>query len=98
MLALDYALRPVLQSLGARHILAGVYASDSQVPKAEDGSYRVDEDIETRLTDAAMQLVSQLDARLEAAFPPVHFDQLAYSVDSSAKLSHRSHGNLSHWI
>lgn len=29
MLALDYALRPVLQSLGARHILPGVYASDS---------------------------------------------------------------------
>src|SRR5262245_61197686 len=26
MLALDYALRPVLQSLGARHILPGVYA------------------------------------------------------------------------
>ncbi|HYP71554.1 MAG TPA: NADPH-dependent FMN reductase, partial [Variovorax sp.] len=31
MLALDYALRPVLQSLAARHILPGVYATDGQV-------------------------------------------------------------------
>jgi FMN reductase len=31
MLALDYALRPVLQSLSARHILPGVYASDSRL-------------------------------------------------------------------
>ena len=29
MLALDYALRPVLQSLAARHILPGVYATDA---------------------------------------------------------------------
>ncbi|RYF30209.1 MAG: FMN reductase (NADPH), partial [Comamonadaceae bacterium] len=28
MLALDYALRPVLQALSARHILPGVYATD----------------------------------------------------------------------
>ena len=31
MLALDYALRPVLQSLGAAHVLPGVYATDAQV-------------------------------------------------------------------
>ena len=31
MLALDYALRPVLQSLGAKHILPGIYATDGQV-------------------------------------------------------------------
>lgn len=32
MLALDYALRPVLQSLGARHILPGIYATDQGCP------------------------------------------------------------------
>lgn len=30
MLAIDYALRPVLQSLGVRHVLSGVYATDAQ--------------------------------------------------------------------
>lgn len=29
MLALDYALGPVLQSLSAQHILPGVYATDA---------------------------------------------------------------------
>ena len=33
MLALNYALRPVLQSLSARHRLPGVYAADRQIPK-----------------------------------------------------------------
>ena len=31
MLALDYALRPVLTSLSARHVLPGIYATDAQV-------------------------------------------------------------------
>jgi FMN reductase len=39
MLALDYALRPVLQSLSARHILPGVYATDSQVTQTPEGAY-----------------------------------------------------------
>ena len=30
MLAVDYALRPVLQSLGAHHILSGIYATDAR--------------------------------------------------------------------
>jgi FMN reductase len=32
MLALDYALRPVLASLGPRHILSSVYATSEQLP------------------------------------------------------------------
>ena len=35
MLALDYALRPVLQSLGAKHILPSIYATDAQVTVTE---------------------------------------------------------------
>ena len=31
LLALEYGLKPVLSALGARHILAGVYATDKQV-------------------------------------------------------------------
>ena len=37
MLALDYALRPVLQSLGAKHILPGIYATDGQVALLPEG-------------------------------------------------------------
>jgi FMN reductase len=35
MLALDHALRPVLSSLGARHVLRSVYATDAQVVWSE---------------------------------------------------------------
>ena len=41
MLALDYALRPVLQSLGAGHILLGIYATDAQVTVTPKGAYSV---------------------------------------------------------
>ena len=41
MLALDYALRPVLQSLAARHILPGVYATDGQVTLTPEGAYQL---------------------------------------------------------
>lgn len=40
LLALDYALKPVLSALGAQHILRGVFAVDHQVPKEEGGNAR----------------------------------------------------------
>ncbi|TXT33371.1 MAG: FMN reductase, partial [Comamonadaceae bacterium] len=52
MLALDYALRPVLQSLAAKHILPGIYATDSQVAVSPEGAYEVNADIGQRLDDA----------------------------------------------
>lgn len=81
MLALDYALRPVLQSLGARHILPGVYASDSQIPKDEDGAYLIEDDIAQRLDDAT-HLLLQEGLRLPsvAVARPVPFAQALYSV------------------
>lgn len=56
MLALDYALRPVLQSLSAQHVLAGVYATDTQFTKDDDG-YRVSLETIARLDDAALALL-----------------------------------------
>lgn len=81
MLALDYALRPVLQSLGARHILPGVYASDSQIPKDETGDYRIGGEIAQRLDDAT-HLLLQEGLRLLSApgFAPVAFHQVQYSL------------------
>ncbi len=81
MLALDYALRPVLQSLGARHILPGVYATDAQVPKDDEGRYRVGPDIATRLDDAVQALLHEgLRMPVSAAFAPVPFGQVRCSV------------------
>jgi FMN reductase len=57
MLALDYALRPVLQSLGAKHILPGIYATDAQVIVTPEGTYKVADDIGSRLDEAVDTLV-----------------------------------------
>ena len=83
MLALDYALRPVLQSLGARHILSGIYATDAQVTLAGDGSYELDTAIGKRIDDAVNTLIieslrhDQLHTR---RFAPVQFSQVRCSV------------------
>ena len=59
MLALDYALRPVLQSLGAKHILPGIYATDAQVTVTPEGAYSVGPEIALRLDDAVNVLVNE---------------------------------------
>jgi len=58
MLALDYALRPVLQALAARHVLPGVYALAAHISLPDD----VQEDVPTPLPT----LQDDLDARLHA--------------------------------
>ena len=80
MLALDYALRPVLQSLGARHILSGIFAIDAQVPLSE-GSYSVAPEIGERL-DAAVHilLTETLKPPRAVRHAPVHFSQVRCSV------------------
>jgi FMN reductase len=81
MLALDYALRPVLQSLGAKHILPGVYASDSQIPKNADGSYQIGDEIQGRLDEAVSALVNDgLRLPAKTGFDPVPFESVQYSV------------------
>lgn len=82
MLALDYALRPVLQSLGARHILPGVYATDAQVALTPEGAYAIGPEIAQRLDEALDLLVNdamRLPAQA-ARFPPIPFDQVRCSV------------------
>ncbi|MFB2879160.1 NADPH-dependent FMN reductase [Floridanema aerugineum] len=49
LLAVDYALKPVLTELGGRHILGGVYAVDKQIQRQQDGSIQLDEEIAQRL-------------------------------------------------
>jgi FMN reductase len=60
LLALDYALKPVLAALGARHILDSVYAVDAQfAPHAVHGHVAHDEvvqRIERALADGPFPL------------------------------------------
>lgn len=55
LLALDYALRPVLASLGARVIVESLFVSDSQLRFTDDGIALVPE-IEQRLDTALIHL------------------------------------------
>ncbi|WP_138513325.1 NADPH-dependent FMN reductase [Rhodoferax bucti] len=83
MLALDYSLRPVLQSLGAKHILPGIYATDAQVTLNESGSYQVSADIGQRLDDAVNTLLTeslQTGLSIAGRFPPIAFSQVQCSV------------------
>jgi FMN reductase len=83
MLALDYALRPVLQSLGAAQILPGIYATDAQVVVLPEGGYQVQADIGARLDDAVTALITQAYKDIPAVagrFAPVHFSQVRCSV------------------
>jgi len=81
MLALDYALRPVLQSLSARHILPGVYATDAQIPRSTEGRYTLDADISTRLDEAVATLLAEgFRMPQPTRFDPVLFSQVRCSV------------------
>ncbi|PKO43418.1 MAG: FMN reductase (NADPH) [Betaproteobacteria bacterium HGW-Betaproteobacteria-3] len=74
MLALDYALRPVLQSLSARHILPGIYATDAQVTLTPEGAYDLVPEIGLRLDEAVTALLQERQRmRPLAAFAPVAF-------------------------
>lgn len=81
MLALDYALRPVLQALSARHILPGIYATDAQITLTPGGAYRVHDDLAHRLDDAADVLAAEgLKLPPTRGFEPVPFSRVRCSV------------------
>jgi FMN reductase len=80
MLALDYALRPVLQSLAARHILPGVYATDSQVTLLPEGGHTLSPDIADRLDEAVALLQAEGVRTPTGSFAAVPFEAVRCSV------------------
>nr|WP_315429821.1 NADPH-dependent FMN reductase [uncultured Albidiferax sp.] len=85
MLALDYALRPVLQALSADHILPGVFAIDGQVVLLPPDAHQLDADLAQRLYRAVdllpvAQGFGKPDLMASTAFAPVHFSQVRCSV------------------
>lgn len=68
LLAIDYALNPVLGVLGAAHILQGVYLVDTQFQRLETGGIEFnDPELEDRFRTALTELVQASSAVLAAA-------------------------------
>jgi len=81
MLALDYALRPVLQSLAARHILPGVYVTDAQVSLLPEGAHQLTADVANRLDEAVDTLCAEgFRVPATTGFEPVPFSRVRCSV------------------
>ncbi len=55
LLAIDYALKPVIATLGARFVLGGVYLLDTQI-QANNGSVHLEAEIEQRLKASLYEL------------------------------------------
>ncbi len=68
MLAVDYALKPVLSTLKAQEVLHGVFADDSQISYTEAGG-DLSPALEQRLDDAFQQLTQALDRRPQPIAP-----------------------------
>lgn len=60
LLALDYALKPVLSALGARHVLDGVFATDAQLQRHEAGGFVPDPELLARLDRALEPLTPRM--------------------------------------
>ena len=68
LLALDYALKPVLGALGARDILDGVFATDAQLPAHPDsGGYVPAPELLQRLDAALQPLLAERAAALTSS-------------------------------
>lgn len=62
MLALDYALRPVLSALGARHILPSIYATEAQINWSTERGITLDPMIARRIAEGIEHLFANLPA------------------------------------
>lgn len=65
LLAIGYALNPVLTELGATTILGGIYILDSQIQRLDDATFALDEVVEQRLQRSLRDMVEQIQLREE---------------------------------
>lgn len=66
LLAIDYALKPVLSALGARDILDPVYATDAQIPKHPTLGYTPASELRERIDNALRSLIERHASALPA--------------------------------
>ena len=77
MLAVDYALKPVLAALKAQEMLPGVFAVDKQIAYAEgDLPARIDDELRERLDESLDQLLAALARRPRPIDPQLLNDRL----------------------
>jgi len=62
LLAIDYAIKPVLSTLGASDILQGVYLIDQQL-RIENGQAVIADEVRQRLDESLAQFVANLEIR-----------------------------------
>lgn len=69
LLAIDYALRPVLTALGARHVVGGCFLLDRDIARRPDGGALVQPVSEARLFDVIDEFIESLPARTAVTAP-----------------------------
>jgi FMN reductase len=85
MLALDYALRPVLSSMNPKHVLPSIYATDAQVIWTEQDGLTLDPMIVARVNEGVDQLSYGLHALQRGGssgsfdFDDIHFSKVMIS-------------------
>jgi FMN reductase len=63
VLAIDYALRPVLASLGAQHVVAGLFVHDKLIQRQSNGSVTLEPEINARLDGVITDFVTSVRNR-----------------------------------
>lgn len=63
VLAIDYALRPVLHALGAHHVVQGLFVLDKLITRQGEGPYQLDPDIAARLQTVVEDFAHSLRRR-----------------------------------
>ena len=73
VLAIDYALRPVLHALNARHVVGGLFILDKLLERAEDGSLRIENETRKQLESVLSEFLISVRRYQNAApaAPPV---------------------------
>lgn len=60
VLSIDYALRPVLKSLDALHVVAGLFVLDKQLVVGPDGALEIPPDLSSKLDETLGKYVTSL--------------------------------------
>ncbi|WP_141505263.1 NADPH-dependent FMN reductase [Paenibacillus luteus] len=67
LLSIDYSLKPVLASMGAKIYAGGVYAVDSQINRTQEPNeaptFEINEELTLRLSETVNELVRELSVR-----------------------------------
>jgi FMN reductase len=63
LLSIDYALKPVLSTLGAGHFIGGVYAVDTWITRNGKEGYNLSEELIRRLDEAVKELIEEIEIR-----------------------------------